>query len=475
MEQSILHFYAEACKKFFDRLQNGEIADMEKMAESLLEDLKDLTCKLMSVVLEAANLEIRKDKDLQKELGLLMQEHDRIRSLLTSIGRIDYARDYYKEKESGGYFYPLDEMTSVEAYQRIGHNIAAKIVNATTKVSYQRAVDSVTGGSVSRQTAKNKIKEVGILEKAAPKDKSECKVLHVYADEDHAHIQDKKRRSNATKSRGKRVPYVVISEGIREECRNRRATINATHFADKDLKSAVLWDSVAGYVNEAYEVSEGSKIYIHGDGASWIKTGCDVLPKAVPVMDGYHFEKELKRISRIFPNKNIRNRVREMISKNDERGFKELMDSLVADASVSDAKKGLGSKKYILDQFEPIRNLLTLKIPGSCTEGQISHGLSERLSRDPMGWSKEGVGRMAMLRAYTNNGCKVEASDFRRIETMKEKSILQEYAENIYTHAVEGAVDWSLFEKEAFTMDKASGTQILINAYGENYGSALIN
>jgi len=24
-------------------------------------------------------------------------------------------------------------------------------------------------------------------------------------------------------------------------------------------------------------------------------------------------------------------------------------------------------------------------------------------------------------------------------------------------------------------MDKASGTQILINAYGENYGSALIN
>ena len=98
MEQSILHFYAEACKKFFDRLQNGEIADMEKMAESLLEDLKDLTCKLMSVVLEAANLEIREDKDLQKELGLLMQEHDRIRSLLTSIGRIDYARDYYKEK-----------------------------------------------------------------------------------------------------------------------------------------------------------------------------------------------------------------------------------------------------------------------------------------------------------------------------------------------------------------------------------------
>src|SRR3712207_8131256 len=45
---------------------------------------------------------------------------------------------------------------------------------------------------------------------------------------------------------------------------------------------------------------------------------------------------------------------------------------------------------YIINNWDGIVNRYTLDIPGSCTEGQVSHVLSERFSRNPMGWSKIG-------------------------------------------------------------------------------------
>ena len=50
---------------------------------------------------------------------------------------------------------------------------------------------------------------------------------------------------------------------------------------------------------------------------------------------------------------------------------------------------------------------------GSCTEPLISHILSERLSRNPLAWSREGLGKMAMLRIFTENGGKAAAEHIR--------------------------------------------------------------
>ena len=41
---------------------------------------------------------------------------------------------------------------------------------------------------------------------------------------------------------------------------------------------------------------------------------------------------------------------------------------------------------------------------GSSTESHISHILSFRMSSRPMGWSRQGAGKMAELRAYYYNG-----------------------------------------------------------------------
>ena len=47
-------------------------------------------------------------------------------------------------------------------------------------------------------------------------------------------------------------------------------------------------------------------------------------------------------------------------------------------------------------------------VMGSSTESHISHVLSARMSSRPMGWSKEGAGKLSELRIYWKNGRKVE-------------------------------------------------------------------
>ena len=45
---------------------------------------------------------------------------------------------------------------------------------------------------------------------------------------------------------------------------------------------------------------------------------------------------------------------------------------------------------------------------GSSTESHIGHVLSARMSSRPMGWSKEGAGKLSELRIYWKNGRKAE-------------------------------------------------------------------
>lgn len=89
-----------------------------------------------------------------------------------------------------------------------------------------------------------------------------------------------------------------------------------------------------------------------------------------------------------------------------------------------------------------------LDIPGSCTEGQISHVLSERFSRDPMGWSEECLGKLSQARVYLKNGGTLTREDFKeKDEKLNGKEKYREYAQRMMKEAGEGCFDWSIFEK----------------------------
>jgi len=467
MEQIIQQIAAGLVEKVLNRIECGEIADLDALSDGCLKDCKKAAADIITSVITFMNKEVRRDKRLRRQMGLKMQCHDRERTVLTSLGEVSYKRDYYKEEAIGQYRFPIDDMLRVGSYERVGKGTCAKLVNMAADVSYQKAADIVSGGGISRQTVKNKIREAGVLEKDIPPNKQYAKELHIHADEDHAHIQMYRRKGK----KNRKVPYIVLTEGTAPVYEGRSKTVNAVHFADKDLDSKALWAKVSAYIDGTYENAWDIPIYIHSDGGNWIKGYREVLPYAIPVMDMFHFRKELKKANRHCLEGVLSRTILWNIGGDDEAvAWKKCTGAVNRAIGLAQEEKAgeelLKFRTYLMNHWEAIRNAFCLNTTGSCTEGQISHGLSERISRNPMGWSEEGVGNMAMLRAFRKNGCRVNADDFRRGEKEKETSRLEEYSREMLTGALKGRRDWSIFSGERYGVYQSTGTQYLLRTLG---------
>ena len=102
---------------------------------------------------------------------------------------------------------------------------------------------------LSRQTVKNHIKKLKPLEKKVESEEQKrIKELHIYADEDHAHMQ---RPGKKKGKRSKIVPLVTVTEGIRKEIKGRNRTISSMHFVENEENETLIQ---TGY-GKAYKCS----------------------------------------------------------------------------------------------------------------------------------------------------------------------------------------------------------------------------
>lgn len=150
---------------------------------------------------------------------------------------------------------------------------------------------------------------------------------------------------------------------------------------------------------------------MHADGGKWIKSGLENFAQRKMVMDGYHFEKSLKKLANLFPKKNVRQRIRKALEEDDRKRADEILQSLCIRSDKEEMEKVAAFGAYLMGHWDAIRRRVSEELPGSCTEGQVSHILSER---------------------FSNKSC-------------------------------EGKLDWGIFEKQDPNFDGASGTQILIH------------
>ena len=464
MYESILRFSTELATKICFRAEKGEIRDLDVMADEILKDCKETSREILKEIIQHMNESLRKDKQARKEMGLVIKEKDRPRSLLTAIGQIDFARDYFFDKENASFVSVLDQMLGIAKYERIGASVSAGLVTQATDTSYAKSANIVTGGEVSRQTVHNQIRNMETPEIEIESEKRDVKELHLHADEDHAHMQKPNKEKG---KQGKIIPLVTVTEGTEEESKGRNRTINPVHFSDEQFDTKRLWKSVEGFICKHYEPCKLNKIYIHGDGGPWIQGGLSDLPQTVHVMDGFHFYKELRKISRILPHRHVRVALTNAVKyDNKERADEYIQDILGEDSlTEKDAENIRKFAIYLMGNWKEIRRRLTEEgIPGSCTEGLISSVLSERFSRDPLGWSEKNLGKLVMARIYRKNGGRIAKKHFRKGDEVKEK--YSEYADRFIEENIKGAVDFSMFEAERPILDVASGTQVKIRGIG---------
>ena len=344
---------------------------------------------LLRACYEQKDAELLADKTGRKEAGLVLERRGDARQVVTQLGVVSYHRTYYACRE-GGYCYPIDNVVGLKSYQRVSSGVALGLVDAAREMSYAKANNVVTGGLVTKQTVMQKIREAAPA--VEPVVRKKVSVLHVDADEDHVKLQNGDDRI---------IPLVSVYEGI-ERIGKRGVCKNVFHCSEFGKKTEDLWEEVLTEMERRYDLSD-AKIYLHGDGAPWIKTGLEWLPNSVFVLDRYHANKALKSAVRGIERKSgcqYEYHMRQALNEGDRDYFCCVRDSLLARWPERE-ETILEASNYLLGNFDAIH--IYAADPearnGGATEPHVSHVLSSRLSSRPMAWSQKTLKKFVPILA----------------------------------------------------------------------------
>ena len=415
METIIQQICINMVEKVLKTLKESKNLSLDIITPEIREESNNTCLSIVEEYIKYVNLEMRNQKKDRKSKGLVIKEKDVDRKVITCLGELEYSRDIYFNKVENVYVKPIDSIFGIEPYERICKNVKADLVDKAIDNSYEKSKNLVGVPNISRQSVRNAILKSNLNndKSMVVAEKKLLKELHIYADEDHVHLQ----KPNKIKGRACQiVPLVTITEGTENVSKSRRRTINPYHIVDSSFDTSSLWEKVDEYIVGNYEVDEIKKI------ERLIESNCK--DEAIMYMSELCSDIEDERIQ----------------------------------------NRCCNACNYIINNWEGIVNRYTLDIPGSCTEGQVSHVLSERFSRNPMGWSKEILGKLSVLRVHKKNGNKIDSSIYSNTGNEQYRDCVNKTNEKL---------NWSIFDKEKFIFDDSSATRILIKGIGCNRSNIL--
>lgn len=386
-------------EKFLEELQKlltEEVRDISEFIMATKTMLDRIGVKLVSEALETIDQAV-KDSPERKQNWIVKSKGD-AKTLATIFGEVSYKRTYYQNRRTGEYCYLSDELVGIASHDKIDTYLQAKLIEEAIDMSYRRSGEKASEAvELTSQTVMNSIRRLGKVENNVVEIKEEKKILktlYIEADEDHVALQD-----------GKYVEakLVYVHEGIKNIGKNRWEILNPRYFSGVYTNSDELWLEVADYIDKAYEINSIEKIYLSGDGAAWIKNGLGWIKGSIYVLDRYHLSKYVTQATAHMSD--IAPIMWKHINNGDKKKVKELFSALISTTKPETKKKAVQeAKKYILKNWEGIRNQYESDYIGCSAEGHVSHILSARLSSRPLGWCKTGVDQMARLRAFQANG-----------------------------------------------------------------------
>lgn len=420
MKDSIKYF-EEECIKRFENLEDEFAREPWKFAEyveGLTAELHNLGLKMIQESLESLNMMLRNSP--KRRQNWVVESHD-TKQLITSLGEIEFKKTLFTSKETGKSEYLLDRIIGLEKNARITEDAEARMLTEAVQTSYRRGGEetSLTTG-VDKQTVKNKIHALKFPENTEkPEKKKEVEYLYIEADEDHVSLQFREHKGDLIENENHQknncliTKLIYVHEGIEKETLKgkRHRLINPYYFCGTSYGETndELWDEVYRYIASHYDLSKVKKIYLNGDGGSWIKTGMKRIADITYVLDEFHLEKYITKLtSHMLDSKSdASDELRTAIRSKNKKDFEAIVNRLEGYLKDETGFKRMAeAKEYILSNWDAAKLRLRHQdgVCGSSTEGHVSHVLSSRMSSRPMGWSIKGATKMAKLRAYVLNG-----------------------------------------------------------------------
>lgn len=419
MKNSIKYF-EENCITKFEKLEDEFMKNPETLAEyvmNMTEELHKFGLKMLRESLETMD-ELLCKSTLRKQKWLIEAHSNK--QLITSLGTVYFSKTLFTNKETGKSEYLLDRLIGLGRNERMTEDAEAKMLEEAVQTSYRRGGEAASlTTDVSKQTVKNKIHQLEFpSDNSKIEQKKIVEYLYIDADEDHVSLQFRETKGDLIKTTsGKKnnsliTKLVYIYEGIENEApkSKRHCLVNPYYFCDVNTgkDNEEFWNDIYRYINETYDLEKIKKIYINSDGGGWIKTGLKKIAETIHVLDGYHLEQSITRMTSHMKDsrEDAKNEVREVIREHTRSAFESIVDRLIGCLEdESGIKRIEEEKRYILSNWRAAKLRLKHKagVMGSSTEGHVSHILSSRMSSRPMGWSRTGAKNMARLRAYYLN------------------------------------------------------------------------
>ena len=456
----------KAVEEIYESVKATGLSDIGKTVKALTPVISTTILSILTAFIEKLDEDlVTGAKALRKEDGITVKERNVSRTWLTELGELTYKRTYFRLQD-GSFVYLLDHVIGVEPYERISKELVADFLQAATVKSFQHAIDS-TNQEISRQTVHNRLTALDDLVMPVERVEETPETLDIFADEDHVHLTPKGQAI---------VPLVTITEGMDVSNPKRHKTIHPIHVAAFGMAPDAFKENVLAVLTERYDLDKVKQINIHADGGSWILGLQQLIPHSRLILDGYHLEKELRSFLRLEGASCYAKAIRDSMCNEDgyetfERYCERIFSKQTTEKGRDKVRKFV---EYCANHWSAIVARMNKETCGSCTEPQVSHVLSDRLSRNPIAWSKDGLNRMTMLVVYTKNGGRVCAEDVRIRVNKRAKAAFREdgyaryneYAKKQSDEMLNVKHDWSLFEHECDTLGKVDGVYLLRKSVG---------
>lgn len=378
-------------ERILEVLEGG--SDYLTFEAKLKQELDSLGCEILREVLEALDRKLRESEE-RKRSWVVVRKNDP-KEILTPFGPMVFKRSYYRHKESRKYSYLVDEKAGITPHARVGVNLKAALTEACAAMSYEESTLQISRHNpllkVSRQTVARCVREFKAKGAAPAPVKRRVSVLYVEADEDHVKVRGR---------RGAQARLVYVHEGIQEYPRPHLK--NVRYFTAVSKTPVELWEEVGDYIADHYELEAIEKIYLSGDGASWIRTGQEYISGAIYILDRFHLSRYILKATAHMPE--LRVPIYREIQALNKQGVLECLHKALKGANKPAREKRIRDTiKYIENNWDGIEQSVKNPEVRCSAEGHVSHILSARLSSRPMAWSLQGVDNMAGMRALKAN------------------------------------------------------------------------
>ena len=387
-------------------LQNPK--DFYSLEKSVKSTTESFSAAFLGNVLTSINKQIYDDGWRQ---GKYKVQRTDSRTLISSVGDVNFESTYYRRYSDGTYHYLIEEILGLDPHERFTEEAEVVILTEALKTSYAEAARTLPSKQeISKTTVMNKVhgiaEDIPLLVKNTAK--KQCEYLFVEADEDHV-AEQHGRWSKAKDNAGfiSKLAYVYEYKRESPKCKARKELVETFYFSGiyaGGKKNEQFWDCVSDYIYANYDEDTLKHIYLLGDGGGWIKSGAKQLHKALFCVDKYHMTKYINKAANQMLDEadDAKANIYRMLHKKDQKGLLKYMDSMLASANNQEPIKDL--KTFVAGNWSAIMRTYHNKIITGCSaEGHVSHVLSDRLSSRPMAWSETGADRMSKLRCYEKN------------------------------------------------------------------------